>query len=89
MGFQRHIEVYLLLERSRQYKESGNMNLVSATQGPPTRRPAKTVLVKVKVLVPDEAFDPAKIPAIVAEVPLELLHPAQDEIVADVLDATP
>ena len=89
MGYKRGLSVYLLLERSKQYKSAGNMNLISATTGPPTRRPKGSVLVKVQVTVPDEAFDPAKIPAILADIPLELLQPAQDDIVVDVVDANP
>lgn len=87
MAYKRNLDVYLLLERSKQYKQAGNMNLISATTNPPTRRPAKSVLVKVKVLIPDEAFDPAKIPALIADIPLDLLQPAEDQIDVVIDDA--
>ena len=82
----RYTDVYLQFARAKQYRDGGNMTLVSATSTPPTRRPAGTVLVKLKVQVPDEAFDPAAIPSLIADIPLESVLPALDEIEAVIED---
>jgi hypothetical protein len=80
MAFKRTLNVYLQLGRSRRYKNDGNMVIISTTTSPPARRAKDSVLVKIKVKVDDEAFDPARTPALIADIPLELLQPAPDEI---------
>lgn len=93
MPAQRAQDVYLQVRRRRdtygRTRWTEGMTIVSCSPKPPTTRSEGSVLVKIRLIVPDEAFDPAAIPALVAEIPLEMLHPPQDEIVVDVLDANP
>jgi hypothetical protein len=78
----RSVDVYLTLKRPSRGWESGEAKLVSAHTNPPTARPRGTCVVKVKIIVPDAAFDPAKIPALVADVPLDLVSPPLEEFEA-------
>ena len=93
MAGKRELDIYLQLARKSdtygRTRYNNTMTIVSTSVKPPTTRRAGTVVVKIKVLVPDEAFDPQAIPALVADIPLNLLHPAQDEIVVEIDDANP
>lgn len=72
--------VYLQLAKRGHYHHSGDLRLVSATADAPTKRSKDTVVVKVRVRIPSEAFDPAKHPEAVVTVPLEALSPVSDSI---------
>lgn len=86
----RTADVYLQFTRARNgWPQNSKMRLASATSGPPTSRRPGGVLVKVRVTIPDAAFDPAAIPALVTNIPLDLVHPPQDEIEVLVEDANP
>jgi hypothetical protein len=87
----RESEIYLQLARKSdtygRTNYNSEMTVVSTTTKPPTTRKAGTVVVKLRLIVPDKAFDPAAIPALVAEIPLDLLHPPQDQIEVVIDDA--
>lgn len=78
MSRNRNLSLYLQLVPRRQYAEAGDMRLVSATTEPPTTREKGSVVVKIKVLVPDDAFKPSRYPTAEVNVPLAMLAPAAD-----------
>jgi hypothetical protein len=71
----RRCTLYLLWSRRSSWRDGNNMTLVSATTNPPTRRPKDSVLTKLRVEMPDAAFDPAAIPSLVADIPLDAITP--------------
>lgn len=87
----REQDVYLQVRRRRdtygRTRWTEGMTIVSCSPKPPTTRSEGSVLVKIRLIVPDGAFDPAAIPALVADIPLDLLHPPQDQIDVVVDDA--
>jgi hypothetical protein len=80
MGYKRQITLYLNLRRAERWHGNNNITLLGATTSPPKTRPKGSVVVKVKIVVPDEAFDPATIPSLVADIPLESLMPTPDDL---------
>lgn len=78
--YKREITLYLLVKRATTWRNGNNLSLVSATTTPPTHRPKGSVLLKQRLLVPDKAFDPAEIPSLVADIPLESVLPTPDDI---------
>lgn len=78
MSRQRSLSLYLQLVPRRQWSSAGDMRLVSTTAEPPTTRERGSVVVKIKVVVPDEAFQPSRYPTAEVNVPLAMLAPAAD-----------
>lgn len=72
----RRITLYLCLRRAWNWRNGNNVTLISTTTQPPTRRPSGSVVVKLRVELPDSAFDPAAIPSLIADIPLEAIQPA-------------
>jgi len=91
MARKRSQDVYLQVRRRKdtygRTRYTDGMTIVSCSPKPPTTRSEGSVLVKIRLVVPDEAFDPAAIPALVADIPLSLLHPPQDQIEVVIDDA--
>lgn len=83
----REVDIYLTLARQTRGYSYDKARLVSATMSPPTTRPKGTAVVKLKVIVPDAAFDPAAIPALVADIPLDMIVPPLNELEAIPEDA--
>jgi hypothetical protein len=87
MSATREIDIYLQLARKTNGYSNGKMTIVSCGVNPPATRRPKTVVVKIKVRVPDRAFDPASIPALLADIPLDHLVVPENEIAVVVDDA--
>lgn len=80
MGPDREVSLYLQLAERRTYYKGQDLRIVSTTTDPPLKREKETVVVKIRVKVPREAFQPSKAPEAVVTVPLEALSPVSDSI---------
>jgi hypothetical protein len=82
----REITLYLLVKKSSTWRNGNDLSLVSATTTPPTHRPKGSILFKQRIRIDDDAFSPAAIPSLVADIPLEAILPTPDDIEVEILD---
>ena len=89
MARDRTCSLYLQLVRRQNYSQhDGDLRVVSATSSPPAHREPNSVVVKIRVVIPDEAFDPARYPTAEVSVPLAMLSPAADSVIVEATDVS-
>lgn len=71
------IGLYLQMVRrgNYDYRRQNDLRLVSATIDPPETREPGSVVVKVLLRLPSEAFEPSKDPAVTVEFPADMIAP--------------